>query len=853
MQSVVAYCILLQVACYDSTGKSDANDSVGIETAISIVQAQQDNYASKIRVAKWIGTGVSGKIGVDGSGIVVDQKEDGLHQKTSVIFNPSKKKYFYRTTGIFVWKNGQADHLGSDTIITGDGEARRHYVRSKAGKELPGNDVIGEGEIKKEKWDDFIEEYGVRTGIGFFPPYFLNRRFSDLLRKKHKDGEIYSIENKSGLWVIEMSRFDADVKGRSFRIIYDPAKGAIEKAQWITAKEGRLWREIVVERAEVLPKIWLPSKVTISNYLDKNRSEFIFDDLAVNEDIDDVVFSQKFPPGTNVYDQIENHTYSISAGLGQDHASIVNFMNLNELRSGSGPFGWRMSDYFISAGILFGICLAAMLYFIIRRNKKVLLVVLSCCCVHSVAFGVDPDSTGNWVLKSPGRDPQFITQCGLNVAIASLEFFRVPYSPKIVSLSLPIEKEGIRFSSIKHILEAYGLEVVARDGVKFEDFTAVLREDLLAIFPVKVRRGINHYLIATKSKGKKVVIDVPLQVKDLTETISSEMFEELGGTVLFVSKTKKKLPAQADQVLMSPDKIELGIFGPKIAGFSSIQKRKIVVENKGGLAVGIEKFISPCGCISVDGTSVTIAPSSSVDLPVKVILGGWKKGVVQREIGVVFLDGSRKDIIINGQLDHGQDERSVGPEESSVEFTVDDEGDKKSFRKIVAINHPGFSYDSISFHSEISWVKPVLVKSEEFRSFIILELVSDKLSNDNLRESGVVKIGVTGSPINYPIEIVASKRSWFSVSSQIFDLKAGKHNEIRITPDGSSEKIIVKKIYLKKDSRELAIKTVERKSNDVVLVFDLPEDVKSGYDSICGALEINSKIRRFEFPVNIRR
>jgi hypothetical protein len=78
---------------------------------------------------------------------------------------------------------------------------------------------------------------------------------------------------------------------------------------------------------------------------------------------------------------------------------------------------------------------------------------------------VESESDGKWIINHPDSHKIYAVQCGLDVAIFTLKYFKVEYSLPRVSMGLPLSEKGISLADIQLMFQVYGLKTDARKNV----------------------------------------------------------------------------------------------------------------------------------------------------------------------------------------------------------------------------------------------------------------------------------------------------------------------------------------------------------------------------------------------------
>lgn len=474
-------CCFATFALCSATDRAIAADTViDPEKLLEVVRAHERTFETRVRSARWSGSHVRGELfdrqDLARFRLVRDPIESA---KWTITFEPPTGRYRMDIQQVTRWHKGLEDYAGVVRSYSSDGKTRRRLQTSRGGTELPSSSSPGTGRIEHPDMDHFLRSEGGGTGLGNFPPHFMNRRFSTFLEERIVTKErFYTVQQADGIWRIETNGDPGFAAGESedAYIVYDPIRG-LPLAQEIYGKlslngewAGKLLRTRRIIWKEKEKGLWLPEHSDVINVFDRRISRTSYHDIRINETIDESQFALQFPIGTLVVDEVEKKMYTVSGGVVDEQSAIRAFIQHEKLNAPRKPSFWRTwRIYLISAAVLLGLALAGGgAWFWRRRHAAIaaLLLVLFAC---TAASGAEPDKDGGWRV-SHGKGESFaISQCGLNVTLFTLEFFDVKYQLKAVSVGLPPTEEGIRFADIKAMLEAHGLEVIARDRVSYRD------------------------------------------------------------------------------------------------------------------------------------------------------------------------------------------------------------------------------------------------------------------------------------------------------------------------------------------------------------------------------------------------
>src|SRR5262249_52758210 len=359
----------------------------------------------------------------------------------------------------------------------------------------------GVGVIRLERKNGFLDQGGLVSGIGYFQPNHFSRRFSEFLEER-TSRRLNVDRNQDGTWMITTTTPQEVHSADSyFPIGYDPVRCLVVWAEWVGNENaqspwaGKPWKRHVVKWKELKEGLWVPSTISQVNVIDRTISRGEFQDVQVNEHLDESTYSFSYPVSTRMTDEVEKTIYVVSTGVIDEQQAVRDFMDCEALRDAAGATGARrwLTYSLVGAAIIAAATILALIW---RRRalKKVLGLVLCSVLASHHAAASEPDRNGTWRVSHGQSESIAIAQCGLHVSVFALEYFDISYKIKHVSTGLPPTEEGTRCSDLKAILEAHGLDVASRDSVTFDEMKRALTPGVIAIFPVKVKDAGNHFL-----------------------------------------------------------------------------------------------------------------------------------------------------------------------------------------------------------------------------------------------------------------------------------------------------------------------------------------------------------------------
>jgi hypothetical protein len=266
----------------------------------------------------------------------------------------------------------------------------------------------------------------------------------------------------------------------------------------------------------------------------------------------------------------------------------------------------------------------------------------------------EPD--GRWIINHPDSRKIYAVQCGLDVTLFTLKYFKIDYSLPRVSLGLPLTTEGISLADIQQVLQVYGLEAEAQKGATIKQIAARLDGKYIAIIPLGMGDGRNHYYLGMRDdKGSVQLVNVGKGVSPLIRPDSAEYndrvakrFVEAGSIVLFVRKPTRAADVISKTIKILPEQIELGEFmigGPEAANDFSVSFELFNTSDRPILVSSVQ---ASCGCTMPkwEGGFLKAGAKQTVDFT--VIPGAWGRGEQKKLARVTFADGSSLDVTLHG-------------------------------------------------------------------------------------------------------------------------------------------------------------------------------------------------------------
>jgi hypothetical protein len=359
----VCYLYLVQAFIFGPCSFAWAAKSLSPEAALDVIKSLE----KRIRNASWNVEISAGTLSdpKDYSSFV---REPGLQSsKGKVIFENIRGRYRYDSEVVTAWIQGKAAFGAAIESFAFNGTAAQKFDRSAPGDKLPKNDSPALGTVKEGNFAEFMKECGPESGIGYFPPFFYNIRFSEYVRRAIAEKTLVSIqEDDNGVWLITLR--DQEYTGKVI-MEYHPLKGGVfSSVQWIGGSGGTVWRKVDYDLYKLNEDVWLPKACHMVFPLDRKESRLEFTDVHVNFSVEESVFQIDFPVGTRVTNYIEQKTYTVGSGIEDDQAKVRAFMLENGLYVPEEQLiTWKTIVFSIAAGVL----VIAFGFLLFLRRKKI--------------------------------------------------------------------------------------------------------------------------------------------------------------------------------------------------------------------------------------------------------------------------------------------------------------------------------------------------------------------------------------------------------------------------------------------------------------------------------------------------
>ena len=459
---------------------------------------------------------------------------------------------------------------------------------------------------------------------------------------------------------------------------------------------------------------------------------------------------------------------------------------------------------------------------------------------------VSSESDGKWVISHPDSRRIYAVQCGLDVTLFTLKYFKIDYSMPRISLGLPLTTDGISLADIQQTLQVHGLEAEARKGATIRQISARLDGQYIAIIPLGIGDGQNHYYIGMMDdKGVVQLVNVSRGVSPLFRTESQEYndriakrFAEAGSIVLFVRKAAKKTESISKVVKLFPEQIELGEFmigGPEAAKDFSVSFELFNTSTRPILVSSVQ---ASCGCTKPKWDGGILKPGAKQTVGFTVIPGAWGRGEQKKLARVSFADGSSVDVTIHGIGQTPVERQRIELSQYSAVIEITDETPLPEFNlRLARLTSYIRPISEIDVKSDVSWLTAELrepEKSEQGNSEMA-ELYAKISTNDLLsiltsggqRQRCTLNVsGINGmEPVTMSLEFF--ERDFFRLSQYFVMLPKTQQEPfaVQVTPEDANNPVNI--LDVSSDAAFLSV-TTDGKS-EIKIGFKEGVEVVHGY------------------------
>lgn len=767
----------------------------------------------------------------------------GLIKNGIVVYEPWTGRYRFEYQATTTWQQGQSPFLSEKKVFTYNGETEQRLSWSKPGTEMPGPTDIHTGEIRPDKSQDFIlTAEGQFAGIGWFPPLFMQKRLSELLREANGNTSLIIKQNKNGVWQIDATLSYRGKKPK-VRFDYNPHRGgAITDATFFMDDGIKPWQRCKFELQEIksdlaVPKIldilMLPEEIN----KEKKGVRITYTDLKVNEKIENSVFNIEFPPGTRVVDYQSRKSY-VTGDVESERSAIQRFVKEESIYIAAHPenrLWWII-------GSSLGVVLLILSLWLFRRKvaqkivktTKLLITIGVSLTFISTSFGqhYELDSKGNWLLRDKHGFTRFISQCGLNVTILALETFKINYDLRTVSAGMPPKEGGISLADIHGMLEAFGLQSDLRKGVTAEDIITVVRGGRLAIVPINIDPIDKHYVVLhARTDNNIVLLDPPHGSKVIDKAELEKQISGNDGAILFVSSLNRVLQPQANSLKITPEFIELGAFTLSDSESHILLQKKIQITNTGSRTVLVRQVFTACACTSSKWQGGLIRPNQTKEIDVEVLRSAWGAGAIERPVTFVMSDNSVKLVKFRGtgvlaDAAHGLE---ISPDLLRIE--VDPEGKQESVINRIISVIIGRKSDPLDVSSDVTWLRHAFGKEMEGVTPLKVEIrVDPRLFENNEQVEGNLALMTRKDVKPAIIRVVLRQKLRYRSTQAVTVISRGVKQQSKIVllpvSDASNSNDDIVAVC---EPQGLDVKISKHKEGYLSALTDSKEDAKAGY------------------------
>jgi hypothetical protein len=294
-----------------------AEKPIPAERAIEMVRAVE----GRIETASW--SVEMFEAFLEKSNDVESAKRTEVGAKGEIVFEPISGRYRADIQAVSRWYDGTDPFFATLARVSFDGELDWVCETGRPGREPPLHGVYPRaGKIVKHTSDEALEHWGWSTGISYFSPYFLGRRFSEYLEERYTKGKLFSVTDVGGgVWNIHLIDEVGPAKVEfDLYIDYDFDKGVVvTSALWGGAKPQTAWKEMRIAFQNVQGR-WVPRRNDCILLLQKPQLLWcvIYHDVELDQRCDARNFQIEFPKGTDVADYTRKKFYTVGSGVESD-------------------------------------------------------------------------------------------------------------------------------------------------------------------------------------------------------------------------------------------------------------------------------------------------------------------------------------------------------------------------------------------------------------------------------------------------------------------------------------------------------------------------------------------------------
>lgn len=465
------------------------------------------------------------------------------------------------------------------------------------------------------------------------------------------------------------------------------------------------------------------------------------------------------------------------------------------------------------------------------------------------------EADGKWIINHPDSRKIYAVQCGLDATLFTLKYFKVDYSLPRVSLGLPLTTDGISLADIQQMFQVYGLDTEARKGATIKQIAARLDGGYIAIIPLGMGNGKNHYYIGMMDdKGTVQLVNVSKGVSPLVRSDSQDYndriekrFIEAGSIVLFVRKSTKKTDTTSKSIKLFPEQIELGEFmigGPDAAKDFSVSFELLNTSDRPVLVSSVQ---ASCGCTKPEWDGGILKAGAKQKVGFTVVPGAWGRGEQKKVARVTFADGSNLDVTIHGTGQTPVERQRIELSQYSAVIEITDETPQPEFEvRLARLSSYVRPINEITIKSSVPWLTTELRNSEksehgesekaELYAKISTKDILPLLANDDQRQHCTLEISGTEGmePVKMSLELF--ERDFFRLSQYFVTIPKTQSEPvvIQVTPEDTNRPI--NKIFdISSDADFLSISTDGKE--EIKIGFKEGVEITPGYYCVTAKIE----------------
>jgi len=750
-----------------------AEESIDLDSAIAAIAAKEQAFE---KIAWHVSFREGRTLEAREPPWSIANEDCGISAKVQIDAQRRKYHAAFTTVGLYIDTDRAGpptpEHIGQSAEYAFDGQLYRHwhsYSKDASIPTSPALNAYATGEISTTDAErlsgvGFLGAYGRPLGIHYMPPYFTlggqstPLRLSTQLRANADNGKRCDIKvTASGVWLISAyGRTGPDGIEDWWDIEYDCRDGSILSARrYNSGSLTRSGAEFVLERIyythEKKGGVSLPRLIQSLNPGQHQLYEWAISDVQVNPDFGPKAFLINFPPGVRVVDHANKMVYVTGQTLSDEQRAVQSYLR---------QFGQRSTDVGVDNGRgsfyrLVGVLLTALLIFVLvlaklrrRRTNGMAAVAALLAAIPLLAdtclAGVHQDINGECTVSNSPGEAVRVTQCGVLTAIYTLEVFGVSYDVGTVARALPPASQGTNLGDIAELLTAYGLTVQARKDVTKKGLEQTVSQELLAIVPVSIASGVNHYVVAhVTSLGVPAIFDVPKSVYGFDEALKDAPLNNENSVVLFVTHTDggSRRSSTTSEVV---GRVDLGNVAIPVKDDPG---GLFYIRNTGTLPLLISRVSPACGCLKLTLDQSPISPGEKRRVSVTMDPRGLGAGRVRIGVGIDYVNAASDKVMVqatiqDNRLPHPLQGLSVWPTEAGIVVgnTQDDLASGDQVRFEVRCDREG-RYALQNVHCA-RWLKVDAPPQIENGSAITVSPVLDAFEAES-RKTGVAELYTT--------------------------------------------------------------------------------------------------------------